>query len=66
MKSIWFFVGILLLVIGAIVLLAGIVGVASPGGHPTVLASLQPRLWWGALMVVAGILFLLTNRRPVE
>lgn len=51
---IWFFVGLILLVYGALVLVAAVL-------HPqgaTVLASLRPGLWWGAIMMVSGALFL--------
>jgi hypothetical protein len=51
---IWFFVGLILLAYGALVELAALV---YPVGA-TVLASLRPGLWWGAIMIVAGVAFL--------
>ena len=51
---IWFFVGLILLAYGALVELAALV---YPVGA-TVLASLRPGLWWGAIMIVAGATFL--------
>lgn len=51
---IWFFVGLILLVYGLIVLVSGLVSPA----RPTVLAELKPALWWGAVMSVGGGVFL--------
>jgi hypothetical protein len=56
--AIWFFVGLILAVYGLIVLATGFVW-----PHPaTVLGHLRPALWWGALMIVAGAVFLLIGR----
>ncbi len=62
MKPIWYFVGLLLLVMGLILLVAGINDVISPPSSPTVLAGLHPSIWWGALMVVSGAIFVYLNR----
>ena len=51
---IWFFVGLILLVYGIIVTLAG----AFMTPRPTVLAELRPALWWGGIMCVGGATFL--------
>ena len=66
MRPIWFFVGLLLLVNGLLVSLADAIYVTNPPDHPTVLANLRPGLWWGAMMVAAGIVFLIANRRRVN
>jgi hypothetical protein len=64
MKPIWFFVGLILVVMGAVVLAAGVWGVFfPPAGPPKVLASLRPSLWWGGFMVLAGAAFLFFNRK---
>jgi hypothetical protein len=65
MKPIWYFVGILLLVLGVLVLGAGIYGMIAGEPQRTVLADLHPRVWWGAIMTVAGALFLFFNRKGV-
>jgi len=65
MKPIWYFVGILLLVLGVLVLGAGIIDLISGELPKTVLADLHPRVWWGSIMTVAGVLFLLFNRKTV-
>jgi hypothetical protein len=51
---IWFFVGLILSVFGAIVLVSGLI----PGSRPTVLSELRPNLYWGAIMLVCGSIFL--------
>jgi hypothetical protein len=55
--SIWFFIGLLLIVYGFLILGEGMWELFSPPAHPTVLADLHPALWWGALMIVLGGLF---------
>jgi hypothetical protein len=59
MKSIWYLVGLVLVVIGALVSLGGVI---EP--RPiTRLGELRPALWWGAVVFVSGVLFLWTDRR---
>ena len=62
MKPIWYFVGLVLLSMGAIVLLTGIYRLATGATHTTVLARLHPDVWWGAVMVAAGAIFFFRNR----
>ncbi len=62
MKPIWWFVGLMLLAMGAVVLAAGLYLLAVPPAQATVLAGLRPNLWWGAVMMVAGAIFVLTHR----
>ena len=63
MKSIWYLVGLLLQAMGLLVLAGGIGDLVSPPARPTVLAHLRPNLWWGAVMLAAGAIFFLTNRK---
>jgi FtsH-binding integral membrane protein len=63
MKSIWFFVGLTLSIMGVLVVIAGIADYMSPPVRHTTLGSIHPALWWGALMVVAGTVFLLSEKR---
>lgn len=63
MKPIWYFVGLMLLAMGAVVVGSGIYRYFNPGNAKTVLADLHPDLWWGAVMIVAGAIFLLVNRK---
>ncbi len=63
MKSIWYFVGLLLAMTGAIIAGSGIYSWIHPPTPPKMLASLHPDLWWGALMLVFGLAFAFFNRR---
>jgi hypothetical protein len=62
MKPIWFFVGILLSVMGAIITVSGVASFMSPPEHAKVLGHLHADLWWGLVMTIAGALFLLMNK----
>ncbi len=62
MKSIWYFVGLMLVVTGVLVLLAGILEFLSPPAEPKVLADFHPAIWWSMLMLAAGAVFLFANR----
>lgn len=62
MRPIWYFVGLMLLSMGAIVTLTGLYYYFNPPDVKTVLADLHPSLWWGMVMVAAGVIFLLFNR----
>jgi hypothetical protein len=64
-KPIWYFVGLLLLSMGAIITVSGLYALANPPAQPTVLSHLHPDIWWGAIMLVAGAIFLLTNRKKI-
>jgi FtsH-binding integral membrane protein len=52
MIPVWFFVGVILLIYGVIILGTGIYEFHSP--PPTVLAYTHPAIWWGALLTVIG------------
>ncbi len=56
---IWFFVGLILLCYGVIIVASGLL--SAP--RPTVLAETRPALWWGGLTAVAGAIFLLIGLR---
>ena len=54
--SIWFFVGLMLTIYGAMILGAGLYGLAYP---PNVkLASLHADIWWGAILLAGGLIYL--------
>jgi hypothetical protein len=63
MKSIWFFVGLTLSIMGVLVVVAGIHDVVAPPARQTVLSGLHPALWWGVLMIVAGVTFLIREKK---
>jgi hypothetical protein len=52
MLPVWFFVGVILLIYGVIILATGIYEFSHP--HATVLADLHPAVWWGALLTIVG------------
>jgi FtsH-binding integral membrane protein len=52
MIPVWFFVGLLLLIYGVLILITGLYEISHPPS--TVLASLHPAIWWGALLAVLG------------
>jgi hypothetical protein len=54
MYSIWYFIGLLILVYGVLILGAGIIDLVSPPPQPLVLAQLHMGIWWGALMIILG------------
>jgi hypothetical protein len=62
MLSIWFFVGLMLTVFGTIITATGVYFLFRPQ-HATVLAELNPSLWWGLIMLAAGVLFLIPSVR---
>ena len=58
MISIWFFIGISLLVNGALILGAGIYQVMNPPENPgVVLFNLHANVWWGAILFVVGLMY---------
>ncbi len=65
MKSIWYFVGLLLTMMGTIITISGIYLLAYPPAQPKVLGYLHPDLWWGIFMLVFGLAFAYLNRRKI-
>jgi hypothetical protein len=58
MVSIWFFIGISLLVNGALILAAGIYQLGNPPENPgVVLFNLHANVWWGAILSVLGAFY---------
>ncbi len=54
MIPIWFFIGILLLAYGVLILGAGIFDYMNPAAHPVVLSELHAGIWWGILLLALG------------
>ncbi len=59
MVSIWFFIGVLLMIYGVLIGGAGLYELVSPPAHPVVLAGLHAGIWWGALLIVMGAVYAL-------
>ena len=57
--SIWFFIGVSLLVNGALILAAGLYELSHPPQYTTVLFHLHASIWWGGLLFVLGIFYCL-------
>lgn len=57
MLSIWFFVGLMLTILGALILATGVNYIYHPQDL-TVLAHLNTNLWWGAVILLSGLAFL--------
>ncbi len=55
MLSIWFFVGVLLLAYGVLILGSGLYGLAHPPA--VVLADLHAGIWWGLLLIALGAFY---------
>jgi hypothetical protein len=53
--SIWFFIGVSLLVNGILITAAGVWEVLHPPENPVVLFHLHANVWWGAILLVVGL-----------
>jgi divalent metal cation (Fe/Co/Zn/Cd) transporter len=60
--SIWLFIGTLLLIYGVLILASGIYDLFYPPAHQTVLANLHAQIWWGAVLLVLGVVYTWTFR----
>ncbi len=60
MLSIWFFVGLILFAMGILITATGVGYLFNPQ-EQTVLAHLNPNLWWGGFMTLAGAVFLVLS-----
>lgn len=52
---VWFFVGVLLLIYGVLILASGIYEWSHPSD--VVLSNLHAPVWWGGLLVVLGVVY---------
>jgi hypothetical protein len=55
--SIWFFIGISLLVNGILIVGAGVWEVIHPPANPVVLFQLHANVWWGAVLLLCGLAY---------
>jgi hypothetical protein len=60
--SIWWFAGVLLLIYGVLIFATGLWELAHPLPHPPVLHQLQAPIWWGALLAVSGLWYVIHFR----
>lgn len=59
---IWFFIGITLGVYGLLILGTGIYHLVCPPQKPVAMAHLHADIWWGALLVLIGLIYVLKYR----
>lgn len=62
MRTIWYFVGLILLVMGVIIIASGIYLIFYPPEHRTVFGEYHPDIWWGLIMSVVGLIYLISSR----
>jgi hypothetical protein len=55
--SIWFFIGVLLSLYGVVITATGLYELVSPPANPPVLANLHASVWWGAVLLIIGLLY---------
>lgn len=56
--SIWFFIGVCLLVNGVLIAGAGLYEwLVQPSAHPVVLYNLHANAWWGGLLFILGVIY---------
>ena len=64
MKPIWYFVGLILLVIGGLIFLKRIYQFINPPIVKTILAETHPNIWWGSIMIVfGGVMYFITRKQ---
>jgi len=59
MLSIWFFIGLILLVYGGIIVVATLVTPAPPG---VVLTEVHAGVWWGGFLFLVGLFYVVRFR----
>ncbi|MGC2402261.1 MAG: hypothetical protein WA510_20880 [Acidobacteriaceae bacterium] len=60
--SIWWFAGILMLAYGIVILSTGIWELGHPLPNPPVLSNLHAPIWWGGLLTVFGLVYVIGFR----
>jgi len=55
--SIWFFIGVSLLVNGALIFGRGIYEIVNPPQDKVVLFQVHANVWWGGLLLVLGLIY---------
>lgn len=60
--SIWFLIGLQLFLYGVLITGAGIYQFFHPPAQRTVLFELHSGIWWGALMLAAGVFYTVAFR----
>ncbi|MGC8744065.1 MAG: hypothetical protein ACP5T0_09320 [Verrucomicrobiia bacterium] len=58
MIPIWFFIGCVLAFYGILIMGAGIYQLFFPPEHKIALYNLHPNIWWGAIMIIFGVIYI--------
>lgn len=64
--SIWFFIGVSLLVNGILIAAAGAWEVFHPPAHPVVLFHYHANFWWGTALLIFGLIYCVRFRPTVN
>ncbi len=64
--SIWFFIGLLLTVYGVLICGTGVYELFDPPPHQVELAQYHAGVWWGALLLVLGLIYTIKFRPKDE
>ena len=60
--QIWFFIGLLLVIYGVLILGCGIYNVVCPLQNPVKLANLHMDIWWALLLLAVGLFYVIRFR----
>ena len=60
--SVWFFIGLLLTVYGALILGSGLYDLAAPQPAAIAMQSLHLPVWWGLLLLGLGLMYVIRFR----
>ena len=60
--SVWFFIGLLLTIYGLLVLVSGVYELWVPPSTQIAMAHLHIGIWWGAGMLIFGLVYLIRFR----
>jgi uncharacterized membrane protein HdeD (DUF308 family) len=63
MKPIWYFVGLILSAMGLVLIIAGLYNLFASAEPKTVLPHLHADIWWGAVMLIVGLIYIIKNRK---
>ena len=63
MRTIWYFVGLILFFMGLIIIASGIFNIMYPPQAKTVLGETNPDIWWGSIMTLIGLVYTVSNWR---
>lgn len=64
--SIWFLIGLVVLVYGVLIFAAGVHDLLVPPAQPVVLAHLHAGIWSGAIMAILGLVYAVCFRPRKE